>query len=224
MTEFLGKFVALVLAVAEKEGRMDMDVEQSENAIVQEGIGIFERLIDKVRAEIADDIGNPSTLDSDVVVLTYWVLHFWCMDAILRLVQDTAPNEDSINWQSTLKALSVSVRRFDLDLLVRVAFKSRNLRSIVDLVKIWICVDEYHREIQKRLSSFKFSKPFLRYLRSQGPAELAELFGVTADQISAWIKGYKKQFIFSDKAAFTSSKIKFEFCDFAECIINKYAK
>jgi len=188
---------------------MNTELERSESAIIIEGQTIFNDLIPRIREEVKHQIGNPPELDSQILLLTYRVAHFWCMDAILRLVQEAAPNQDAIDWGYTLKALSLSVRRFDVDLLVRVAVKSQDVRSVVDLIKMWIAADEYQREIKRRLASFRFSEPFLRYLRrTSGVTELADLFNVTANQIKAWIRRFpKKQITYADSQLLRALKL-----------------
>src|SRR5215471_10491224 len=98
---------------------MNADLERSESAIITEGQTIFNDLICRIREDVKNHLGNPTELDSQILLLTYRVAHFWCLDAILRLVQEAAPNQDAIDWGYTLKALSLSVLRFDVDLLVR---------------------------------------------------------------------------------------------------------
>ena len=131
-------------------------------------------------------------MDGEELLFTYGVLHFWCMDAILRLAQKSAPKNDSIDWPYTLRQLSLSIRRFDLDLLVRVAIKSQDLPSVLDLVRIWVCRQEYRREIFRRLDVYRLSRPLLKYLRkNSGIRELADLLSVTRSQIEAWIRTRK---------------------------------
>src|SRR5262249_20245088 len=137
-------------------------------------------------------IGDLATHEPDTLILSYSVIHFWCMDAILRLSQKDAAKEDEIDWDDVLKRLARSVRRFDLDLLVRVTFKTKDINTILDLIKIWVCLEEYSDEIFERLGRFKFSKPFLKYLQKQGnDRELGKLLSVTASQIRAWIKSMR---------------------------------
>ena len=126
-----------------KRGRNMAIIEQSENAVIKEGKRLFKPLINEFRDELPKVIGNLDGMDGEELLFTYGVLHFWCMDAILRLAQKAAPMDDSIDWPYTLKQLSLSIRRFDLDLLVWVAIKSQDLSSILDLIRIWVCRQEY---------------------------------------------------------------------------------
>ena len=158
---------------------------QPQSAIVQQGRKVFQRAVEGIRVEAKSEIDSLTSLDNEQLLVTYYVLHFWCVDAVLRLIK-LQPTDECIDW---VQYISASVRRFDLSLLVKVGLRSRDSSSTIDLLKIWVYREIYRDEIFRRLDQFKFSRAFHKYLRKRNSVvELAGLFDVTRAQIKAWIK------------------------------------
>jgi len=169
-----------------------MDTKLVSDTFIQDGREVFQRAIEGIRCEAKADVDSIPGLDNEQLLLTYYILHYWCVDAILRLIH-AKPKYESLNWVDVWNHVSHSVRRYDLDLLVKVAIHADDLASTIDILKIWGLREEYRSEIFRRLEGLKFSRQLLKYLRGGNSIfKLAELFEVTTTQVKAWIKHNKR--------------------------------
>lgn len=148
-------------------------------------------LIKELRSKNHLPIKDISKLQDQDLIIWARLLHFYCADAIIRLL-GVKNVEQEVDWWAAFDYASGFASGLDPDKLAKLYLQTRNEAAIFYLICFRLSFDRIKNEIKKRLETVPVGEKFLRLWGGENDKKaLRDLCETTQKIIRAWVKSRK---------------------------------